>query len=108
MVALDSDTAAKTAPLLVQLSRAEITSCPSYGARIIAEILGDQTLYNQWLDDLVQMSSRMKTMRASLFQGLVHRRVRGSWKHLLSDVSFLTSIGRLRYINYGSRLACSP
>lgn len=89
MVALDSETAAKTAPLLVQLSRAEITSCPSYGARIVAEILGDQALYKQWLDDLVEMSNRMKTMRASLYQRLLHRRVRGSWNHLLSDVSFL-------------------
>ncbi|WZH50066.1 pyridoxal phosphate-dependent transferase [Fusarium acuminatum] len=96
MVALDSETAAKMAPLLVQLSRAEITSCPSYGARIIAEILGDQTLYNQWLDDLVQMSSRMKTMRARLYQGLVHRRVRGSWKHLLSDIGMFSMTGLSR------------
>lgn len=107
MVALDSETAAKTAPLLVQLSRAEITSCPSYGARIIAEILSDQALYKQWLDDLVEMSSRMKTMWASLYQGLLHRRVRGSWNHMLSDVSFFICIGSRRYINLSPRLACS-
>ncbi|KAI6754755.1 hypothetical protein HG530_012507 [Fusarium avenaceum] len=96
MVALDSETAAKTAPLLVQLSRAEITSCPSYGARIVAEILGDQALYKQWLDDLVEMSNRMKTMRASLYQRLLHRRVRGSWNHLLSDIGMFSMTGLSR------------
>jgi aspartate aminotransferase len=74
-------------PLLVQLSRAEITSCPSYGARIVAEILDDEQLYNQWLNDLIYMSNRMKVMRESLYQGLVRRRVRGPWQHLLSDAS---------------------
>ncbi|RGP67942.1 putative aspartate cytoplasmic [Fusarium sporotrichioides] len=96
IVALDSETATKTTPLLVQLSRAEITSCPSYGARIIAEIIGDETLYNQWLDDLVQMSGRMKSMRQSLYQGLVQRRVRGSWKHLLSDIGMFSMMGLSR------------
>ncbi|WXC61719.1 hypothetical protein SNK03_007592 [Fusarium graminearum] len=62
-------------PLLVQLSRAEITSCPSYGARIVAEILDDEQLYNQWLNDLIYMSNRMKAMRDSLYQGLVRRRI---------------------------------
>ncbi|KAM0193484.1 hypothetical protein ACHAPI_007553 [Fusarium lateritium] len=96
VVALDSGTATKTAPLLVQISRAEITSCPAYGARIIAEILNHQTLYNQWLDDLVQMSSRLKAMRTSLFQALTQRNVRGSWEHVLSDIGMFSMTGLSR------------
>lgn len=87
LVSIDTETSSKMTPLLVQLSRAEITSCPSYGARIVAEILDDEQLYNQWLNDLIYMSNRMKAMRDSLYQGLVRRRVRGSWQHLLSDAS---------------------
>lgn len=90
VVALDAKAAANTTPLLTQISRAEITSCPSYGARIVAEILGDPILFKQWLKDLVEMSERMKSMRLSLYQGLERRKVRGSWKHLLSDVSVAT------------------
>jgi len=86
MVALETETAVKVTPLLTQLSRAEITSCPSYGARIIATILSNPTLYDQWLQDLVTMSERMKSMRKALYQGLQRRSVRGSWEHLLTDV----------------------
>ncbi|KAL2681401.1 hypothetical protein Neosp_009012 [[Neocosmospora] mangrovei] len=90
VVAMDAKAAANTTPLLTQISRAEITSCPSYGARIVAEILGDPILFKQWLKDLVEMSERMKGMRLSLYQGLERRKVRGSWKHLLSDVGLAT------------------
>ncbi|KAI8714941.1 Aminotran-1-2 domain-containing protein [Fusarium sp. LHS14.1] len=45
VVALDAKAATNTTPLLTQISRAEITSCPSYGARIVAEILGDPILF---------------------------------------------------------------
>jgi aspartate aminotransferase len=89
VVALDPKAAANTTLLLTQLSRAEITSCPSYGARIVAEILGAPILFKQWLKDLVEMSERMKNMRLSMYQGLERRKVRGSWKHLLSDVSLV-------------------
>lgn len=73
--------------MLTQLSRAEITSCPSYGARIISEILTDKTLYAQWQEDLLQMSDRMKRMRQSLYDALKARNARGSWDHLLTNVS---------------------
>ncbi|KAF4956728.1 hypothetical protein FSARC_11496 [Fusarium sarcochroum] len=92
-VALDTKTATKVTPLLTQISRAEITSCPSYGARIVAEILADQSLHNQWLDDLVTMSDRMKSMRVSLYEGIARRRVRGSWQHLLSDIGMFSMTG---------------
>ncbi|KAI1045125.1 hypothetical protein LB505_011927 [Fusarium chuoi] len=70
MVVLETETAAKVTPLLTQLSRAEITSCPSYGARIVSKILSSPTLFDQWQQDLVTMSERMKGMRKALYQEL--------------------------------------
>ncbi|KAJ4021205.1 hypothetical protein NW752_004212 [Fusarium irregulare] len=96
MVALDTETAVKVTPLLTQLSRAEITSCPSYGARIIAKILSNPSLYDQWLQDLVTMSQRMKSMRKALYRGLQRRRVRGSWEHLLTDIGMFSMMGLTR------------
>lgn len=87
VVGLGNETAAHIKPILTQLSRAEITSCPAYGARIIAEILGDKGLTEQWHRDLLQMSFRIQRMRKSLHHGLKSRNVRGSWDHLLTDVS---------------------
>ncbi|CEI60094.1 unnamed protein product [Fusarium venenatum] len=96
VVALDMETAAKLTPLLTRLSRAEITSCPSYGARIVAEILSGPNLYEQWLRDLVTMSERMKSMRRSLYQGLKRREVKGSWEHLLTDIGMFSMTGLTR------------
>lgn len=87
LIGLSAQTSQHITPILTQLSRAEITSCPSYGARIISEILNDKTLYAQWQEDLLQMSSRMKRMRQSLYDALKARNARGSWEHLLTNVS---------------------
>lgn len=96
IAALDATAIAKITPVLIQFSRAEITSCPSYGARIISQILGDLELYDQWLEDLGAMNSRMKTMRESLYDGLLARNVRGSWDHILTDVRTPLICARLR------------
>ncbi|CAI6060307.1 unnamed protein product [Clonostachys chloroleuca] len=93
IAALDVTAAAKITPALTQLSRAEITSCPSYGARIISQILGDLKLYDQWLEDLATMHNRMKTMRESLYHGLLVRKVRGSWDHILTDTGMFSMTG---------------
>jgi aspartate aminotransferase len=87
VVAQTATLAARIDPLLIKISRAEITSCPSYGARIVAEILQDPVLHQQWLMDLETMSTRMKAMREALFKELQRHNVKGSWDHLLSDVS---------------------
>lgn len=88
VVGLRDTTNDHVTPILTRISRAEVTSCPAYGARIVAEILGDGTLKKQWQDDLIQMSSRMQDMRQRLYDALRLRNVRGSWDHLLSDVGY--------------------
>ncbi|CZR45948.1 putative aspartate aminotransferase, cytoplasmic [Fusarium proliferatum ET1] len=96
LVVLETETAAKVTALLTQLSRAEITSCPSYGARIVAKILSSPTLFDQWQQDLVTMSERMKGMRKALYQELQRRSVRGSWEHLLTDIGMFSMTGLTR------------
>ncbi|GAB1737626.1 hypothetical protein NU219Hw_g1932t1 [Hortaea werneckii] len=60
----------KTLGMLTRLSRAEITSAPIHGARIVAKVLADETLKKQWLSDLAHMSSRMRLMRRELVREL--------------------------------------
>lgn len=87
-----SETAkAKTMGMLARLSRAEITTPPINGARIIATVLSDDDLKAQWLTDLRHMSDRMQSMRKMLHQGLIDRQTPGRWDHLLTDVSIYLS-----------------
>jgi aspartate aminotransferase len=73
--------------MLTRLSRAEITTPPINGAKIVSKILGDERLKMQWLDDLLHMSERMRLMRRALVEGLRRRHTPGSWNHVISDVS---------------------
>lgn len=79
----------KTLNVLTQLSRAEITTAPINGARVVSTILGREDLYMQWLLDLLTMSNRMKAMRQRLVGALRELRTPGSWDHILTDVSFM-------------------
>ncbi|KAL1869661.1 hypothetical protein Daus18300_005516 [Diaporthe australafricana] len=76
----------KTIGMLARLSRAEITTPPINGARIVAKVLEDEDLKKQWLADLLHMSDRMRSMRVRLVEGLRERQTPGSWDHILTDV----------------------
>lgn len=77
--------------MLTRLSRAEITTPPINGARIVAKILGNGELTAQWLADLAHMSERMRSMRKKLVEGLQKRGTPGSWEHILTDVGLLVT-----------------
>jgi len=96
-----SETAqAKTLGLLTRISRAEITTAPINGARIVATILDDEHLKAQWLADLAHMSGRMRSMRGKLVEGLRERNMPGSWDHVLTDVC-LPPTRQLKQTNFG-------
>jgi aspartate aminotransferase len=73
--------------MLKRISRAEITSAPAFGARIVAAVLHDPVLEAQWRRDLRTMSGRLGEMRKRLWEGLVRWETPGGWGHVLSDVS---------------------
>ena len=90
VVARTRDGAARVEGMLKRISRAEITSAPAFGARIVAAVLHDPVLEAQWRQDLRTMSGRLRDMRKRLYEGLVRRDTPGRWGHILSDVSVLT------------------
>jgi aspartate aminotransferase len=71
-------------------TRAQITSAPACGARIVAAVLQDPVLEAQWRRDLRTMSGRLGEMRRRLWEGLVRRGTPGAWEGVLSDVSFFS------------------
>lgn len=79
--------AARVAGKLQRLQRAEITTAPAFGARVVARVLGDAALYQQWEEDLLRMSGRMRRMRERLVEELRARGTPGEWGHVLSEVS---------------------
>jgi hypothetical protein len=71
---------------LGRLSRAEITTPPINGAKIVAEVLEEDDLRQQWQRDLRHMNSRMGSMCQRLVAELQKRQTPGSWDHILREV----------------------
>ncbi|KAH8592172.1 pyridoxal phosphate-dependent transferase [Bisporella sp. PMI_857] len=86
-------TRSKILNVLKRLSRAEITTPPINGAKIVAKVLGDKDLKQQWQNDLLHMSDRMSSMRERLVDALRKRQTPGSWDHILTDIGMFSMTG---------------
>ncbi|KAK3290187.1 pyridoxal phosphate-dependent transferase [Chaetomium fimeti] len=93
VVARTRDGAAKVDGVLKRISRAEITSMPAFGARIVAAVLHDPVLEAQWRQDLKTMSGRLASMRKRLYEELVRRGTPGRWGHVLTDIGMFSMTG---------------
>ncbi|ODQ65671.1 PLP-dependent transferase [Nadsonia fulvescens var. elongata DSM 6958] len=78
---------------LSALQRAEISSPPAYGAKIVAAILADPELYQQWRNDLITMSARIKEMRTTLKSHLESLKTPGTWDHLVDQIGMFAYTG---------------
>ncbi|KIM92880.1 hypothetical protein OIDMADRAFT_173656 [Oidiodendron maius Zn] len=87
------DSAAKVEGVLKTISRAEITSAPGFGAKVVATIIQNPTLRGQWQDDLKTMSGRLRDMRKRLYDELTKRHTPGNWGHLLTDIGMFSIMG---------------
>lgn len=73
--------------------RSEISTCPGYGAKIVAKILTTPELYSQWEKDLVTMSSRILSMRQQLVDELTKLGTPGTWSHITEQQGMFSYTG---------------
>ncbi len=98
VVARSPESAAKVEAKLKKIQRAEITSTPSFGAKMVATIVQDPTLREQWHQDLRTMSGRLQDMRKRLHDELTKRNTPGNWDHLLTDVGLRSTSLPYRFV----------
>lgn len=91
LVTLSGQAKTKVVGQLERLQRSEITTAPSYGARIVSIVLQDEAIGRQWQQDLLHMSGRMQAMRERLYELLTELKTPGSWEHLVSEVCIFRS-----------------
>jgi aspartate aminotransferase len=56
--------------MLEKLQRVELLNPPAHGAKIAQLMLSDEELFSAWKEDLVTMSSRIRSMRWALYDQL--------------------------------------
>jgi aspartate/tyrosine/aromatic aminotransferase len=73
----------KAASVIRAIARCLWSTCPSYGARIVAYILSDEERTKQWKTDCARMAHRISEIRQLLFEKMVEKNVKGTWKHVI-------------------------
>merc|ERR1712151_567483 len=66
---------------------------PKHGAEIVKTVLSDETLYQEWKDELRAMSVRIQDMRKALFDELAALGTPGSWTHITSQIGMFSFTG---------------
>lgn len=71
---------------LCHLIRGEFSMAPRGGSDLVREVLQDPILRRYWLQDLADMSERIKSMRQALYEELCRLETPGSWEHVVNQV----------------------
>lgn len=70
LVAADTEQATTAFSQVKSIIRANYSNPPAHGAKVVATILGDETLKAEWLDELTAMRVRIKAMRTEFVSRL--------------------------------------
>jgi len=83
----------RAAAVIRALARLLYSTCPSYGARIVAHILSDPERKQQWQHDCSGMARRLMSVRRSLLDFLISKNVKGSWEHIVKQRGMFSYTG---------------
>lgn len=87
---------------LALLVRKYYSNPPAAGARIVAKILNDPTLFSEWKQAIQDMSSRIISMRKALRQHLEDMKTPGSWNHITDQIGMFSytglSVNQVKYL----------
>ncbi|TCD60529.1 Aspartate aminotransferase, cytoplasmic [Steccherinum ochraceum] len=94
IVAPTKEAADKVKSQLSILSRSEISNPPAHGARLVALILNDPALFEQWKDDIRTMANRIIAMRKELHRLLTEElKTPGNWDHIVNQIGMFSFTG---------------
>lgn len=69
---------------------------PSHGARVVATVLNNPALFNEWKTSVTTMADRIKQMRKLLHDRLRALGTPGTWTHLVTQVGMFGYTGLSR------------
>ncbi|KDP34208.1 hypothetical protein JCGZ_07779 [Jatropha curcas] len=93
IVCRTADVASRVESQLKLVIRPMYSNPPIHGASIVAFILKDRNLYNEWTIELKAMADRIICMRQQLFDALHARGTPGDWSHIIKQIGMFTFTG---------------
>lgn len=67
---------------------------PVHGARIVANVVGDPTLFNEWKEEMEMMAGRIKSVRQKLYDSICAKDKSGKdWSYILKQIGMFSFTG---------------
>ncbi|KAL6305398.1 aspartate aminotransferase [Sparassis latifolia] len=94
VIAPTEEAATRIKSQLSVLTRSEISNPPAHGARLIALILNDSALFEEWKRDIRTMAGRIIAMRKELRRLLTEElKTPGNWDHIVNQIGMFSFTG---------------
>eukprot|EP00850_Spirogloea_muscicola_P011761 SM000074S21671 [mRNA] locus=s74:265135:268838:- [translate_table: standard] len=94
VVAATSEVATRVKSQLKRLARPMYSNPPVHGARIVASVVGDPSLFDEWRAEMEEMAGRIKQVRQRLFDQLVAKDMsRKDWSFVLKQIGMFSFTG---------------
>ncbi|OAY69398.1 Aspartate aminotransferase, chloroplastic [Ananas comosus] len=89
-----SDVTDRVKSQLKRLARPMYSNPPVHGARIVANVVGDPTLFHEWKQEMEQMAGRIKHVRQRLYDSLSQKDKSGKdWSFILKQIGMFSFTG---------------
>ncbi|KAK3211529.1 hypothetical protein Dsin_016235 [Dipteronia sinensis] len=94
VVCSSADAAVRVKSQLKRLARPMYSNPPIHGAKIVANVVGDPTLFNEWKVEMEMMAGRIKNVRQKLFDSLSAKDKSGKdWSFILKQIGMFSFTG---------------
>ncbi|KAF5185508.1 Aspartate aminotransferase protein [Thalictrum thalictroides] len=94
VICSSSDVAVRVKSQLKRIARPMYSNPPIHGAKIVANVVGDPTLFNEWKEEMELMAGRIKTVRQKLFDSLSAKDKSGKdWSFILKQIGMFSFTG---------------
>eukprot|EP00850_Spirogloea_muscicola_P021572 SM000254S08798 [mRNA] locus=s254:11615:15280:- [translate_table: standard] len=94
VVAATSEVATRVKSQLKRLARPMYSNPPVHGARIVASVVGDPSLFDEWRAEMEEMAGRIKKVRQRLFDQLMAKEMsRKDWSFVLKQIGMFSFTG---------------
>ncbi|KAL6544297.1 Aspartate aminotransferase 3, chloroplastic [Orobanche gracilis] len=93
IVCRTADVAGRVESQLKLVIRPMYSNPPIHGPSIVATILKDRAMFEEWTIELKAMADRIISMRQQLFDALRSRGTPGDWSHIIKQIGMFTFTG---------------
>ncbi|CAL9764745.1 unnamed protein product [Musa acuminata subsp. burmannicoides] len=94
VVCSSSDAGTRVKSQLKRLARPMYSNPPVHGARIVANVVGDPILFNEWKQEMELMAGRIKNVRQRLYENLSQKDKSGKdWSFVLKQIGMFSYTG---------------